>query len=290
MKAIQQHSLFKDEVEPFTGKVYHLLIKSNYHLAHNQPEKEMKVMEELIAMIDRSTTYGMENPLDYVSIYNRMIGIYKQANSALMFSSIKALTGFGERAHIRKELIQERIYIHCITHELEYYLLNSDYKKIISRLKVIEEELPKLSFEIEKYHLIYYHYLRATAYIFSGHYHKALKGINFALNEFKADNRPSVYVRLLMLNAVVHFELGNYELIERIVKVLYKENSKYPTLTDIELKVCRAIQDVSQSGEVTKSQMIATFNPIHELLQRINKKSGNNTLMRNVEYWVKMRL
>lgn len=80
----------EEEIETFTGRVFYSIIKANHALVNGDKKKESQIIEKLIRMIEESKTYGLENPLDFVSIYSRLIAIQKMGDKNIFSNRFKS--------------------------------------------------------------------------------------------------------------------------------------------------------------------------------------------------------
>lgn len=276
----------------FSAKIFYYLIYSNYYYAVDNKQKEFDHLQRLVNILNTSRTYSIENPLDYVSIYNRLLAIKKHIQSNSFFEDIKVLNEFAKKVHIRKEVVIQRVFIHTSTHELEYYIINNDFQKALNKTREIEKEISKLNLDIEPYHLIYFYYLHAITLTYVGQFHKALKFINKILNDFKFEDRPQVYIRVRVLNVILHFELKNMSLVFSLAKQVLKDNQDQKILIPIEEKLLNTLIKISSIKHLSlKEELIV----LQELATELNetKKSNNvseNSLIDNYDKWIMSKI
>jgi len=276
----------------FSAKIFYYLIFSNYYYAIDNKAKEYEHLQKLIDLINQSKTYAQENPLDYVSIYNRLLNIKKHFPNSNFFEDIKILQEFTKQVQFRKEVINERVFIHSNTHELEFYLIGNDFDKALSKSINIEKEINKLQLEIEPYHLIYFYYLNAILLIYVGQFNKALKYVNKVLNDFEVEERPQVYLRVEILNAIIHYELHNYELVNSICMKILKKNKTNNLLIKFENNLLEALLKISNSDQFSfKNEFTVLKSLISEKQStKGNKKIIQNSLIENYEKWIVAKL
>ena len=263
----------------FSAKIFYYLIYSNYYYSIDDKQKEYNHLQKLVDILNQSKTYAIENPLDYVSIYNRLLSIKKFFPKSTFFEDIKVLQEFPKKINIRKEVIAERVFIHANTHELEYYLINNDFQAALNKIKDIEKEISKLNMDIEPYHIIYFYYLHAITLIYVGQFHKALKFINKTLNEFVFDARPQVYLRIEVLNVITHYELKNYSLVTSLSKQILKKNQSKSILTLFEEHILKVLYKVTNSKHLSPKEETLL---IQALVEELNKNKQLNQLSVNI--------
>ena len=276
----------------FSAKIFYHLIYSNYYYTIDLKNKELEHLQKLIDILNASKTYAIENPLDYVSIYNRLLAIKKHFSDSTFFDDIERLKEFSTKTYIRKDIIIQRVFVHTNTHELEYYLINNEFQTALSKTKDIEKEISKLNIDIEPYHMIYFYYMHAITLIYVGEFNKALKYINRILNNFEMEARPQVYLRVFILNAIVHFELKNYSLVASIIKQVQKINTTMQVLIPIEGKILQALLKISTAKNLTSKQELLFFQNISQEISELGKikKMTADSLIDNYDKWINAKL
>ncbi len=269
----------------FSAKVFYYLVHSNYHHFINNKQQEFNELRKLVDMLNNSKIYAVENPLDYVSIYNRLLSIKKYFASEDFFKDIKVLREFTNKPLINKEVVVQRVFVHTNTHILEHYLINNEFSEALGKIKGIEGEIDKLNLEIEPYHMMYFYYLHAVVLIFVGQFSKSLKFVNKILNDFSRDARPQVYIRVEMLNIIVHFEMKNFSLVQSLIKQLLKENAKQNSLILFEEKLLKTVFKIASAEEFSIKEEMALY---HVLLKDLNAggERQDSALSGNYERWL----
>jgi hypothetical protein len=290
LKSILNQPELKNEKNAlsFSAKIFYYLIYSNYYYSIDDKQNEYNHLQKLVDILNQSKTYAIENPLDYVSIYNRLLSIKKFFPKSTFFEDIQVLKEFPQKITIRKEVIAERVFIHINTHKLEYYLINNDFNSALNKIKDIEKEISKLNMDIEPYHMIYFYYLHAITLIYVGEFHKALKFINKTLNEFEFEARPQVYLRIEVLNVITHYELKNNSLVTSLSKQVLKKNQSKNILTSFEERILNVLYKITNIKHLTSKEEASM---IHALANELsNSKQSNqlsvNLLNENYEKWV----
>jgi predicted translin family RNA/ssDNA-binding protein len=290
LKSILNQPELKNEKNAlsFSAKIFYYLIYSNYYYSIDDKQNEYNHLQKLVDILNQSKTYAIENPLDYVSIYNRLLSIKKFFPKSTFFEDIQVLKEFPQKITIRQEVIAERVFIHINTHKLEYYLINNDFNSALNKIKDIEKEISKLNMDIEPYHMIYFYYLHAITLIYVGEFHKALKFINKTLNEFEFEARPQVYLRIEVLNVITHYELKNNSLVTSLSKQVLKKNQSKNILTSFEERILNVLYKITNIKHLTSKEEASM---IHALANELsNSKQSNqlsvNLLNENYEKWV----
>lgn len=272
----------------FTARIFILLIHANYYLVLNDQVNEYKQLQELIDMLNDSELYQSENPLDYISMYNRLLGIKKHIPEVDILKDIDRLRNFSQRVQIRKEVAVERVFLHTNTQLLDYYIIQNDFDKAVSMLNAREKEKKKLHIEIEPFHIIYFNYIHIVTLIFIGDFHKALRFINKTINDFHISHRPQIFIRIEMLNIIVHYELKNYDLVKSLVAQLINKNKRFEILRPVEIKIIQSLKKLASLDPFTFK---AENNLFAELIEECEQEAKENPyLYGNAIKWLASRV
>ena len=289
-KLILNQPILKSEENflSFSAKIFYHLIYSNYYYSIDDKQKEFNHLQKLVDILNKSKTYSTENPLDYVSIYNRLLSIKKFFPSSSFFEDIKVLNDFTKKINIRKEVVVDRVFIHTNTHELEYYLINNNFQQAADKTAIIEKEISTSNMEIEPYHMIYFYYLHAITLIYVGQFHKALKYVNKSLNEFSLESRPQVYLKIEVLNIITHYELKNYALVQTISKQVLKNN----TLNPFEENLLTVLLKIVSSKHITPKEEINYLQGLVKTMSDVKSESelSSSILIENYEKWLMAKI
>jgi len=282
----QPELLDQQNVLSLSANIYYHLSYANYYYLFENPQKELYHLQELIDSLNSSKIYAIEHPLDYLTTYNKLIGVKLKLNDNSFMEDVNCLKDFTKKVLLHKDLVAYRIFIHTSSHELEYYLLNNDFQKVKDKCEFIEKEFLKSDIKIEPYHMLYFYYVFTTALVYLGEFNKALKYLNDAMNDFQSIDRPKIYVRLNLLNLIIHFELKNENLVSSCGKKLKSDNSSFFLLNSFEKEIIKTLVRIAGIKHSNSNKESAIFN---DLLDRyIEPKSGNGLSLVNDSYlkWV----
>lgn len=112
-------------------------------------------------------------------------------------------------------------------------------------IKLVESVIPQIEAYEQKLHkeqeLSFFYHIAYT-YFGAGRYKEALSWLNKVLNDNENTLRQDVYSYARLFNLVIHYELGNYDLLEYITKSTQRYLSKRQRDFELELKVIETIR------------------------------------------------
>lgn len=271
----------------YTARIYFHLIYEHYFYAIDDNQKELESLEKITAIIQDFELYPKEHPLDYISIYNRILSLKKYIKTASFYDEINVLRKLTTGSAIRKDIIEQRVFILINSNELEFLLITHQYKKSLQKLNEIEKQIQSRSIEIEPFYIIHFYYLYALSLFNAGEYKKAVDYINTIINQYHYNDRPSVFIKTEILNILVHLELKNFELVSLLCRRIKKKYNKKELLSDIESDLIKVL---ATSGKqiFNKKKTITDLQKITEKYSSEHKKNvlQKNYLIENYLQWI----
>ena len=255
-------------------QMFYKLIFANYNHVIANYNEELIHLEQAAEVINKNEFYKKENPLDFISIFNRIIDIYKKSNNTIFYDKINELRNFENILDFQKEVSKERIFIHTHQAELDFLIYNNNIEEAKSKMIDLIQKLNTNKFNIEPYHYMAIYYQFSAINLLQTDYSQSLKYINKTLNEFKISERPNTYIKSEILNIVIHFKLKNYKLVLYCFENFNKKYKKLYKLSYIEKNLLNTILLIAQNPHSTN-----TKNEFNKLLEKINlKKNKTETL------------
>lgn len=175
--------------------------------------KVVKIMEDN-PMIMR------ELPKRYVKALNNVMFAHMDYRHwDKCFAMIDKLKGLAKKPGFESIDVQLKIFTSSHNGELLACIGKGDFKKAIDKvIPAIEQELPLYEGKINNEEEMLFYYNISTAYLGGGDYKNALRYINLVLNYSESGLREDVYTFARLVNLIIHYELGNYDLLDYTVK------------------------------------------------------------------------
>jgi len=168
-----------------------------------------------------------DNPLIMKELSKRYVKALNNVMFAYMdyrrwdecFAMIEKMKGLSKKTGFESIDVQLKLFTFPHNGELLAYISKGEFT--VAKNKVI----PSIVSGLEKYEdkinseekmLFYYNISRA--YIGAGDYKDALKYINIVLNDSESGLREDVYAFARLVNLIIHYELGNYDLLDYTLK------------------------------------------------------------------------
>lgn len=245
IKEIATHPLITGKNTAITTKatVSCYMIKGLCAATEKESEESYTNFKKVIAIMENNPLIMKEIPKRYIKAINSLLYNHMDnQNWDEVFSQIKKMKSLSTKSGF--ESIDIQLLLFGLPHnaELNIHIRRGDFDKAIeivpSILKGIEDYKGKLSGE--KIMLFYYNMSRA--YFGAGDYKNALKYINLVLNNFEIGLREDVYTFSRLIDLVIHYELGNFDLLDYSIKSTKRTIVKNRKNYDFELAFLQDLQ------------------------------------------------
>ena len=122
--------------------------------------------------------------------------------------------------------------------------------------KKLQAQLALLEGSLEENFLLIIYFCCAQFYLEVQDFKNALKWINIFLNLPKTNLRADLQCSARLINLIIHYELGNYELVDYSLKSTYRFIFKRDRMYKVERLVLRSIKQLAQVGRGEEADLI----------------------------------
>ena len=225
--------------------------------------------QKLVELLENNPHQLKEKLQVYVTVLNNLtvcqsnLKKYKE-----MTLTLKKLKEIPERFSAASKNINSLIFYHSNNEELNMYLNTGEFDKGIKLITSIEHDLTGM--KLSKVQQSFLHYNISCVYFGVGNYRETRSYLNKIINDTAVDVRGDIYCMARIVLLIVHYELGNEELLEYMEKsahhYLDKKNRLYKVETAILDFIKRKLPKI-----VTGNERIAAFKELKTDLEEITK-------------------
>ncbi len=203
----------------FKEQVYNHYLKATRHFENGRHKKAYHYSNLLIQLFESKPELLKEQVKNYlISLSNHITLCFQSGKHLELLQSFNRLHLFlSDNTLTIPPGIRAKLFIHSYIIGLQSYLQKGIPDEETQMAAKIEEGLQELKPHIkpEALKLLFYN----TAYycFVSGAYESALDWVNKVLNDTSDKIRPDIHCQVKILNILIHFELGNFLLIENLI-------------------------------------------------------------------------
>lgn len=124
-------------------------------------------------------------------------------------------------------------YQYLYTARINLYFLQGTFNKGLLMVPHLEEMLKEYRLYLDTHRVLIFYYKIACLYFGSGDNEKAIDYLNRIIHQ-KADLRSDLQCYSRLLHLIAHYELGNFDLLEYLIKSVYRFMAKMENLSKVE--------------------------------------------------------
>jgi len=155
--------------------------------------------------------------------------------------------------------------------------MEGTFTKGLSLVPLIEEKIEEYKLHIDTHRVLIFYYKIACLYFGSGDNEKAVEYLNLIINR-KPDLRTDIHCYARLLHLIAHYELGNYQLVEYLIKSVYRFMAKMKNLNVVEEEIFLFLR---RSFSLSPEEIFAAFKSLKEKLEKLQ---GNPVATRSFMY------
>src|SRR5258708_112856 len=162
--------------------------------------------------------------------------------------------------------IQTFVYLYIS--KLNKHFIDGTFTEGLSLVPYIEEKLKEYWIYLDRHRILVFYYKIACLYFGSGDYGKTIDYLNKIIN-WKVDLRTDLQCYSRLLHLIAHYELGNFELLEYLIKAVYRFMAKLENLSLVEEEIFRFLR---KSFNLSPGTLRPAF---AKLVEKLKKYEGN---------------
>jgi hypothetical protein len=124
-------------------------------------------------------------------------------------------------------------FVYLNTARINKHFMQGTFKEGLSIVPYINEKLAEYSLYLDRHRVLVFYYKIASLYFGSGDYAKCIDYLQKIIN-WKVDLRNDLQCYARLLHLLAHYELGNFDIMEYLIKSVYRFMAKMENLTVIE--------------------------------------------------------
>lgn len=253
---------FYERLYLYQSYCWYTFICQNFLYYYRYSQKWVNLFNENPMMVQVETghyTKGMHNLLNaHFDLRN-----YDKFDSTLKdFERFAASDLANQHDNFR---IQTFVYIHSA--KINQHLILGTFKEGLSLVEHIESKLSEYVQYIDRHRILVFNYKIATLYFGSQEYEKCIDYLQRIINE-SSDLRNDLQCYARLLHLMAHFELKNHDIIEYLIKSVYRFMARMENLTIVEEEMFRFLRS---SFRVSRHSMKPELEKFLEKIKHLEK-------------------
>lgn len=132
-------------------------------------------------------------------------------------------------------------FVYIYSAKLNWHLMTGTFREGLAIIPHIDQKLEQDGLYIDHHRILVFNYKIASLYFGSGNYSKAIDYLNRIITD-NADLRIDLQCYARLLHLMSHYEMGNDDIIESLMKSVYRFMAKMKNLTVVEEEMFRFVR------------------------------------------------
>lgn len=238
-------------------------IRQDFLMYYRYTQKWVDLFDIYPAMIEAETAHYIKG------LHNLMSAHFDTQNDKKLSEVIELFEHFAQRKVVQQnENYRILCFVYLYIAKINKHFIEGTFTEGLRLVPHIEEKLEEFELFLDRHRVLTFYYKIACLYFGSGNNEKAIEYLNKIIN-WKVDLRTDLQCYARLLHLIAHYELGNFELLEYLIKSVYRFMGKMENLSAVEEEMFKFLR---QSFNLSPDKFKAAF---EKLLQRIRKYEGN---------------
>jgi len=293
VKEISNHPLIKNKNTALSRRAATICyyIQGFCAKANRDWDKCEEKFDRVRAILDENPHIKKDLAKRYIKTMDSLIQCYIETNeydkARKSVENLRKLTSVKGYDNIDTEV---RVFKTTYLRELKLCQKLGDYNKAIELIDPIMAQLDEYSGRVNKEKTILFFYNIAYAYFGIGEYNKALFWINKVLNDNENNLRQDIYGYARLFNLIIHFELGNHELLEYIIKSTHRYLSKKGRAYELETLMLSSLRRLAKAYDATSKRK--EFEKLRPALDKVLKSESEQVALEYFDFqsWIESHL
>lgn len=241
---------------------WHAFITQNFLGYYRYCQKWVDLFEAQPRMIEIETAHYIKG------LHNLMGAHFDLRNYQKFNDTLQQFEQFMQTPVIqqnRNNLIQTFIYLNIS--KLNKHFMEGTFSEGLELVPYIEEKLDEFELYLDRHRVLVFYYKIASLYFGSGDADKSIDYLNKIIN-WKVDLRTDLQCYARLLHLIAHYELGNFELLEYLLKSVYRFMYKMQNLSTVEEEIFGFLR---KSFRLSPKQLKPQFETLLATLQPLEK-------------------
>jgi hypothetical protein len=250
---------FYERLYLYQSYCWYAFIRQDFLLYYRYTQKWVDLFEKEPFMLVIETSQYIKG------MHNLLSAHFDLLNDQKFRETLKQFEDFSE-SELVKNNVNNRIqtFVYLYISKLNQHFIDGTFTEGLTLVPYIEGKLKEYWIYLDRHRILVFYYKIACLYFGSGDYGKTVDYLNKIIN-WKVDLRTDLQCYSRLLHLIAHYELGNVDLLEYLIKSVYRFMAKMQNLSRVEEEIFKFLR---KSFALTPDQLKPEFGKLVEKLKK----------------------
>ena len=222
-----------DHAQSFNARYFYYNARFSYHFFIGELAESYEYVQQLVALFENLDRKRLKGKLvRYFS--SALINLYIVQQRLGLFEEIPQTLAKLRNVPAESPDQKRRLFVRSFNLEVDLYLSTGQFTKGIAQISPLEQVFQEYLSAVDKQQRLGVYYNLAYLYFGAGDYNRALDWINLLLQDPDLKTREDIHCFGRILHLIIHYELGNDQLLEYAVQSASRFLSRRQRLFQVE--------------------------------------------------------
>ncbi|WP_235954297.1 C1 domain-containing protein [Limnovirga soli] len=253
---------FYEKLYLYQSYCWYAFIRQDFLMYYRYSHKWIELFDAEPLMISVETGHYVKGMHNLLNAHFDLRNYTRFANTLRKFEAFSHTPAATQHDNFR---IHTFVYINSA--RINQHLMMGTFKEGLLHVPEIEEKLKEYELYIDKHRVLVFNYKIATLYFGSGDYETSIDYLQKIING-PVDLRIDLQCYARLVHLIAHYELGNMDILEYLIKSVYRFMAKMQNLTVIEEAMFKFLR---KSFEISPRKIKPEFEKFLAIISQYEK-------------------
>ncbi|HMN90214.1 MAG TPA: hypothetical protein PKD70_13000 [Saprospiraceae bacterium] len=230
-----------EHAQSFNARYFYYNARFSYHFFIGELSDSYEYVQQLVALFEKLEPARIKGKLvRYFS--SALINLYIVQQRLGLFEAIPQTLAKLREMPTESPDQKRRLFVRSFNLEVDLYLSTGQFVKGVQQIADLEQRFEQYRDAVDKQQRLGLYYNLAYLYFGAQQYNHALDWINLLLQDPELKTREDIHCFGRILNLIIHYELGNDQLLEYAVESTSRFLSRRQRLFQVEAIMLKLIR------------------------------------------------
>jgi hypothetical protein len=241
---------------------WYAFIRQDFIMYYRYTQHWVDLFHQERLMIEIETTSYIKG------VHNLLNAHFTVRNYAKFEKELKEFEAFANSDIVkRSDNNRIQVFVYLYIAKINQHFLDGTFAQGILLVPEIESKLKEFQLHLDRHRILVFYYKIASLYFGGGDFGRSIDYLNKIIN-WKVDLRNDLQCYARLLHLIAHYELGNFDLMEYLVKSVYRFMAKMENLSLVEEEMFKFLR---KSFHLSSKQLKPEFEKLLEKLKQFEK-------------------
>jgi hypothetical protein len=271
-KEAKQPEGFYEKLYVYQSYSWYGFIRQDFLTYYRYVQKWVDLFEQYPFMLEIETSHYIKG------LHNLLSAHFDLQNYDKFSVTLKVFEKFAQTPIVlENENNKIQCFVYISTAMINKHFIEGTFTEGLKIVPEITKHLKEYELYLDRHRILVFYYKIACLYFGSGDNETAIDYLNKIIN-WKVDLRTDLQCYARLLHLIAHYELGNYSLLEYLIKSVYRFMARMENLSVVEEEMFNFLR---QSFQLSPKQLRPAF---EKLLEKVRKYERNRFETRAFAY------